>query len=178
MLNTMSILFNTKRFTIRELKNSDLPGFADMQCNKNAMDMVPDKTMTLEEAKSDLEIRTTNYTTKINNFDVWAVIDHENDEFIGTCALIYGNSKGIEIGYRLREKHWNKGIATEVTKGLINYIFTHTSHSTIIADVTKSNIGSVKVLEKFLTKVNEGFCEEYQTYDYNYELKKSDYKKI
>jgi len=174
----MSLLFKTERYIIRELKKSDLSGFSDMQCNKKAMDMVPDKTMTLEEARIDLNIRSTNYITKVNNFDVWAVIDQENNEFIGTCALFYGNPKGIEIGYRLREKHWNKGIATEVTKGLINYVFTHTNHTTIIADVSKVNIGSVKVLEKFLTKVNEGFCEEDQTYDYKYELKKSDYNKI
>jgi len=174
----MSLLFKTERYIIRELKKSDLSGFSDMQCNKKAMDMVPDKTMTLEEARIDLNIRSTNYITKVNNIDVWAVIDQENNEFIGTCALVYGNPKGIEIGYRLREKHWNKGIATEVTKGLINYVFTHTNHTTIIADVSKVNIGSVKVLEKFLTKVNEGFCEEDQTYDYNYELKKSDYNKI
>jgi len=174
----MPILFKTKRFIIRQLLNSDLEGFADLQCNKKAMDMVPDKTMTLEEAKVDLDIRTTNYTTKVNNFDVWAVIDIKTSEFIGTCAIIYGDPKGVEIGYRLREKHWNKGVATEVAKGLIDYIFTCTSDTTIIADVSKSNIGSVKVLQKFLTKVNEGFSEEYQTYDYNYELKKSDYNKI
>jgi len=174
----MTLLFTTERLIIRELQNSDLEGFADMQCNKVAMDMVPDKTMTFEEARKDLEIRATNYTTKINNFDVWAIIDKDNDEFIGTCALIYGNPKGIEIGYRLREKHWNKGIATEVTKGLIDYVFTSTSQTTIIADVSRTNIGSVKVLQKFLTKVNEGFCEEDQTYDFNYELKKSDYNKI
>ncbi len=174
----MSLLFNTKRFIVRELLNSDLNGFFDLQSNKKAMDMVPDKTMTLEEAKIDLEIRANNYPVKVNNFDVWAVIDKDNDEFIGTCAIIYGDVKGVEIGYRLREKHWNKGIATEIAKGLINYIFSHTAHDTIIADVSKSNIGSVKVLQKFLTKVNEGYCEEYKTYDYNYELKKSDYNKI
>jgi RimJ/RimL family protein N-acetyltransferase len=174
----MSILFKTERFIIRELRNTDLEGFADLQCNKNAMDMVPDKTMTLEEAKIDLDIRTTNYTTKINDFDVWAVIAEDDNEFMGTCAIIYRGSKGVEIGYRIREKHWNKGVATEVAKGLINYIFIQTNQQTIIADVSKSNIGSVKVLQKFLTKVNEGYCEEYKTYDYNYELKKSDYNKL
>ena len=171
----MSTLFNTDRFIIRELLNSDIDGFADLQCNKRAMDMVPDKTMTLEEAKIDLDIRAKNYPRKVNDFDVWAVIDNQNNEFLGTCAIIYGSSKGVEIGYRLREKHWNKGVATEVAKGLIDYIFSETDHKTIIADVSKSNIGSVKVLQKFLTKVNEGYCEEYKTYDYNYELKKSDY---
>ena len=174
----MSALFTTERFIIRQLLNSDIGGFADLQCNKTAMDMVPDKTMTLEEAKIDLDIRVNNYPTKVNNFDVWAVIDKDNDEFIGTCAIVYGDPKGVEIGYRLREKHWNKGIATEVAKGLIDFIFSQTDHKTIIADVSKSNIGSVKVLQKFLTKVNEGYSEKYKTYDYNYELKKSDYNKL
>ena len=174
----MSTLFKTERFIIRELLNTDLNGYADLQCNKNAMDMVPDKTFTFEEAKTDLDIRTTNYATKINNFDVWAVIDKNNSEFLGTCAIIFGSSKGVEIGYRFREKQWGKGVASEVAKGLIDYIFSQTDHETIIADVSKSNIGSVKVLQKFLTKVNEGYCEDYKTYDYNYELKKSDYIKL
>ena len=34
--------------------------------------------------------------------------------------------------------------------GKIDYIFNQTDHETIIADVSKSNIGSVKVLQKFL----------------------------
>lgn len=169
------ILFETERFIIRQLTESDIEGFFDLQSDKVAMDMVPDKVMNLEEAIKDLKIRAINYTAKVDNFDVWAVIDNENADFLGTCAIVYGDPKGAEIGYRFRQKYWGKGVASEVTKGLINYIFNHTDYSTIIADVSQANIGSTKVLEKFLTNVGEGFCEETKTLDYHFELKKVDY---
>ena len=174
----MAILFKTELFIVREMIDSDIDGFFDLQSNKKGMDMVPDKTMTFEESKKDLKIRIDNYKSKINTFDVWAVINKNTTNFIGTCALIYDTTISVEIGYRFREKYWGKGVATEITKGLVDYIFTQTNYQSITADVSKKNIGSTKVLQKFFTQVNEGFNEKDNCYDLNFELKKIDFNKL
>lgn len=171
----MKILFETNRLTIRELTQSDIDGFYDMQSSHTVMDMVPDKVMSMDACIKDLDIRINNYTADSNEFDVWAVIDNQTSEFTGTCALVYEQKGGVEIGYRFREKFWGKGIATEVTQGLIDYVFTNRTENLIVADVSKFNVGSTKILEKFMILVGESFNKEDNCQDLHFELKKSNY---
>ena len=153
-------IFQTKRLIIRQMTSSDIDGFFDMQSSHAVMDMVPDKVMTMEGCVIDLAVRINNYTSDSAEFDVWGVIDKQTNEFIGTCALVYKQKGGVEIGYRFREKFWGNGIATEVTQGLINYVFTKRSEKIIVADVSKLNLGSATVLEKFMTRQGESFNKE------------------
>ena len=168
----MKVLFQTKRLTIRELIQSDIDGFFDMQSNKEAMDMVPDKVMSMDECIRDLKIRINNYSQDKKPFDVWAVIDKKSKDFVGTCAMVYEIPKGVEIGYRFRVRYWGNGIGSEVTEGLIKYIFEETNEDIIVADVSKFNIGSTKILEKFMTLVGESFNEKDNCQDLHFELRK------
>ena len=171
----MITLFETSRFTIRQLVDDDIKGFFDLQSNKKAMDMVPDKVMTLLESKTNLATRINNYTTTTKKYDVWAVIEKTTSKFVGTCALVYLNDSKVEIGYRFIEQFWGKGVGTEVTKGLIDFVFNSRSETSIVADVSKFNIPSTKILEKFLVKVGESYNETDQCQDLHFELKKADY---
>ena len=171
----MTILFETKRFIVRELLNSDIDGFFDLQSNKKAMDMVPDKVMTLSECEIDLKIRMDNYSKITKSFDVWAVIEKDSLNFVGTCALVYLNDTKVEIGYRFIEQFWGKGVGTEVAKGLIDFVFNSRLETSIVADVSKFNIPSTKILEKYLVKVGESYNEADQCQDLHFELKKADY---
>ena len=150
----------------------DIDGFYDMQSSRKAMDMVPDKVMNLKECERDLAIRIANYTKTDKPFDVWAVINSQTNEFVGTCAMVYTNQNTVEIGYRFRVQFWGAGIGTEVTKGLIDYIFTHRTETKIIADVSQFNIGSTKILEKFMTKTGESFNEADNCVDLHFEVVK------
>ena len=169
------ILFETERLIIREMIPSDIDGFYDMQSSHAVMDMVPDTVMSMDECIHDLKIRINNYTQAVKEFDVWGVIDKASNEFTGTCALVYEQKGGVEIGYRFCEKFWGKGIATEVTDGLINHVFTKRQETLIVADVSKDNLGSTKVLSKFMTKVGESFNKEDNCQDLHFELKKYNY---
>ncbi len=171
----MNTLFETDRLLIRRLTTEDLDGFFDMQSSHAVMDMVPDKVMNMSQCVIDLNIRINNYELTTSEFDVWAVIDKETSEFTGTCALVYNQKGGVEIGYRFREKHWGKGIASEVTKGLIQYVFTARKETIIVADVSKDNMGSTRVLNKYMTKVGESFNKEDNCQDLHFELRKEDY---
>ena len=165
-------LFNTNRLTIRQLKMTDLDGFFQLQGNKKAMDMVPDKTMTREEAEKDLKIRVNNYTNDKQGFDVWAVIEKSTNSFVGTCALVYEQKNGVEIGYRFCEQFWGKGIGSEVTEGLIDYVFKNRKENLIVADVSAFNLGSIKILQNYMSKVGESFNKEDNCQDFHFELKK------
>ena len=168
----MSILFQTTRLIVRQLNLNDIDGFYDMQSNKKVMEMVPDKVMSLNQCKRDLKIRISNYNQLKKPFDVWAVTNSTTNEFIGTTALVYIDSNTVEIGYRFREQFWGKGIGTEVVKGLINNVFNNRKENKIVADVSKFNIGSTKILEKFMTKTGESYKNFDKCIDLHFELKK------
>ena len=54
----------------------------------------------------------------------------------------------VSIGTRLREKYWKSGIATEVAKLMVDYLFRETDIEIITASTMVENKASAHVLEK------------------------------
>lgn len=83
-------------------------------------------------------------------FSRWGIWDAVTNHFIGVClARPFVEVPGqLEIGYTLAQAYWGRGIATAVSKALVEYCFTHTSVRDVVALTDLDNIGSQKVLEK------------------------------
>lgn len=60
----------------------------------------------------------------------------------------------ITVGYRLNEEYWNKKIATNVLKLMVEYLVNEVNITTLQAFVMPENIYSSKVL------LNNGFVKE------------------
>lgn len=92
----------------------------------------------------------TNYDHyKKYDFGRWAVIDKENDTFLGWCGLKFTPELAeYDIGFRFFKKYWNKGYATEAAKACIDLGFNHYNLTTIVGRARKENISSIRVLEK------------------------------
>lgn len=58
------------------------------------------------------------------------------------------NNNSGEIGYWLGEKYWNKGIITKAIKAMLYIAFNKAKLDKIYAYTYKTNIGSIKALEK------------------------------
>jgi len=83
------------------------------------------------------------------NMGRWAVCGKKQGEFLGWCGLKYHPEEDyVDVGYRLFEKHWNKGFATEATKGVLSYAFNVLRIQDIYAYTDKRNIGSMNVAKK------------------------------
>ncbi len=54
----------------------------------------------------------------------------------------------ISVGYRLLERYWGQGIASEALKMMINYLYDETDIEIITASTMIENRASAKVLEK------------------------------
>lgn len=91
----------------------------------------------------------------------WGICLKETGELIGTCCL--GNfdvkAKRSEIGYAIKEKHWNKGFATEALGCVLNYGYDVLQLNRIEATITPGNDASVRLLEKLEFKL-EGHVRE------------------
>ena len=84
----------------------------------------------------------------------------------------------VSIGYRLAKEFWNKGIATEATSLIVNYLFKQTDITTISAGNMVDNLSSGIVLEKNgFSKIGESVFEDWgfsqKVYSDKWILKKS-----
>lgn len=167
-------IFQTERLLIRTLKKEDAEDYFDMMGNPNVMNPIPRDVMSREESNKHLNnMLNTEHTA--SDKKVWAIELKSENKFIGLCAFLKNNENEDEIGYRLREKYWRKGLGTEVTIGLLNYGFNQLKMDKITADVNSQNLNSVKILEKFMTAKKEFFNESDNCTDRRYELLKNNW---
>ena len=70
-------------------------------------------------------------------------------EFIGFCGLKYlEDIMEVDLGYRLKSTHWNKGYATESCHAIVDFGFNELKLNKIIALVLPENLTSINVLGK------------------------------
>lgn len=80
---------------------------------------------------------------------VLIVLKKESVVIGGFCFQIHPDEKGrVQLGYMIRKEYQGNGYMTEALKGGISWIFEHRGVTSIIAETTKSNIQSQKVLKK------------------------------
>ncbi len=80
---------------------------------------------------------------------------------IGYCGIAIELIDGqleTELGYRLSEKYWGKGLATEAAQAALQYGLDRLKLPYIIAVVEPANYASIRVIEKLGMK----YCK--QTY--------------
>lgn len=164
------MLFTTPRLVIRSLKETDLPHFYRLQSSEQVMQYVGGCTMTWEESEKDLEKIIRCYRKPGNDFRIWAVLLKENNQWIGTCALVKNEKGEQEIGYRFLETSWGKGYGKELVKGLVEYAFTKLKIKQIVAYAARENKASVKILDCYFNFLREVYNEKDKCTDRVYVL--------
>ena len=96
-----------------------------------------------------------NYIASNGNFNDYfglsALVNKEEDQVIGLAGVLECNYLGqtdYEFGFILGKNHWGKGYATEIGQAQIDYIKNTLNTPRVIALAEKSNIGSVKTLQR------------------------------
>ena len=95
---------------------------------------------------------------------VWTIRDRETGEKYGSAALLpmpveatetdYGFAPDeipagdIEIGYYLKRSAWGSGFATEACRRLLEFAFTKSPLEEVVANFSRENLASKRVLEK------------------------------
>jgi ribosomal-protein-alanine N-acetyltransferase len=107
---------------------------------------------------------------------IWAAIEKSTDQFIGWFLLRpsidyrfaadvgWTRATDIEIGYRLRQSAWGRGLATEVARQLVRLTLDDPTVTCVVAYALIPNRGSTRVMEKVgMSRVREftlpGFTE-------------------
>ncbi|SOE22229.1 Protein N-acetyltransferase, RimJ/RimL family [Spirosomataceae bacterium TFI 002] len=90
-----------------------------------------------------------NEKEEIKNY-TFAIQNNTDNAFLGLFGFKLWDKKYRrgEVWYKIHSKYWNKGIASEVLKAMIDFGFKKLDLHRIQAGCAVNNTGSIKVLEK------------------------------
>lgn len=161
----MTVILETDRLILRELRLSDAEAFFAMDANPNVHKYLWNKpTQKISETIEVIEFVRKQYVE--NGIGRFAMILKETDEFIGWAGLKY-NTEAVnnrinfyDIGYRLDEKFWGKGYASEATFAWLKYAFETMKITTIEAAAHAENEASNRILQKIGMQMTEQYLED------------------
>jgi RimJ/RimL family protein N-acetyltransferase len=145
-------MIETERLRLRPWQPSDLPAFAAMNADPRVRRFFS-CLLTREESDASVARFTTAYA--VDGYGFLATELRATSEFIGLIGiqrmsfLLPGVSvPAVEIGWRLNEASWGKGLATEGAQACLQLAFEHFQIPEIVAFTTPANLPSRKVMEK------------------------------
>ncbi len=150
----MKIYLETERVTLREFAPEDINAITDLDSSPSVMKFLSNGAPSSDETISKTMDSFLKWPKRAKGlYGYWLAQTKENKEFIGWFQLRpliedIKNYNNLEIGYRLKEKFWGQGLATEVSKALINKAFNEIKANEIWAITMKNNLASQKVMEK------------------------------
>lgn len=155
-------IIETERFYIRPLVPTDAAGIFELDSNQNVHAYLGKKPIkTLAEAENIIQFIQQQYLDL--GIGRWAIIEKSSGNFVGWTGFKYivepvnHHVNYHDLGYRLIERYWGKGIATETAKACLKYAFEVLKLNTVYGICDVSNIGSTKILQKCGLKLTEAF---------------------
>jgi RimJ/RimL family protein N-acetyltransferase len=159
----MDLVLETPRLILREMRHEDAEALFEMDSNPNVHRYLWQKPcIEIQEVYDYIEMVQKQYQERgIGRF---STILKETGELIGWTGIKFvnehvenGNTNFYDYGYRLNEKFWNKGYATEASKAWLEYGFNNMKIKTMNAYTHAQNGASNHVLQK----VGFQFIEDY-----------------
>lgn len=163
----MDLILETSRLLLRPLEISDAEAMFAMDNNPIVHKYLwQQPTQTIEETLKIIEYVRQQYLD--NHIGRFATILKETGTFIGWTGIKYindhvenGNTNFYDYGYRLDEKFWNKGYATEASIAWLDYGFNEMNIKLMNAYTHAENGASNHVLQK----IGFDFVEDYPDKD-------------
>jgi [ribosomal protein S5]-alanine N-acetyltransferase len=166
----MNIFLETERLILRNLTQDDVDNLVQLDSDPEVMRFINGGIATTREAiANEFLPYATGYYKKSSDLGFWAIVERQNQEFVGWIflrpeidfkllqQLNLAESEAVELGYRLRQHSWNKGYTTEAAQALIRKSFTESKINKIVAWALTENKASTKVMQKLGLK----FQQEY-----------------
>ena len=157
----MKVIFETPNLILRQFTETDAPLILLLNSDPEIVKYLHEPTLkTVEDAEKILhDIILPQYK---NNLGRWAIHTKDNMDFIGWCGLKYRPELDeIDLGYRLMQKAWGKGFATEAAQHSLDFGFKTLDLKLITGRAHIENIASIKVLEKIgMDFIAEGIVDD------------------
>lgn len=161
----MNLILETDRLILREILVSDAEAFFAMDNNPNVHRYLWNKpTQKIEDTLEIITFVRKQYLD--NGIGRFAIISKETKEFMGWAGIKFNtemvNNKTnfYDIGYRLDEKFWGRGYASEASFAWVQYAFETLKIKTIEAATHIENVASNRILQKIGMQITEQYHED------------------
>jgi len=152
------MIFETERLYVTRWQQHDLMALHELYNDPAFKETIFPK-LTLEETRQIFENQLNLYNTSFP-FGRYFIVEKSNEKFIGILLFRKDNNKeGVEIGYSLIKKEWNKGYATEIVKESVAWLFEQDIFLSISAITEMYNENSKNVLLKCGFHPGENFID-------------------
>ncbi|HEY4629138.1 MAG TPA: GNAT family N-acetyltransferase [Flavobacterium sp.] len=175
----MNLILETDRLILREMLLSDAEALFEMDSNPKVHQYLWNKPLTdISEVYQYIKKVRNQYLE--NNIGRFVVVLKESNELIGWAGLKYNteivNNKVhfYDIGYRLNEKFWGKGYASEASFAWLEYGFMVMKINVMEAAAHTDNIASNRILQKIGLKMTEKYMEDGVAWNW-YELENNSF---
>lgn len=138
----------TARLKFIKLKDSHFEDLYSLVSNVRVQQYFP-STLTRDETRTFYSKILKRY--RDDGFCFLAVTRKDDNAFLGICGLLkqkISNRQEIEIGYRLQDKYWGNGFATESVKAFIQYAKKKKLTQSLIILSVPENLPSIKVARR------------------------------
>jgi RimJ/RimL family protein N-acetyltransferase len=151
----------TDRMVLRGWSDSDREPFAMMNADPTVMRFFPS---VLSRAESDTLIDRFESERVDSGFCPWAAVLRRSSELIGFVGLhappdYIPHAPAVEVGWRLAERFWGHGYATEAAAAAIEFGFEVIGLDEIVSMTSVSNVRSRRVMERLGMERDE--CEDF-----------------
>ncbi|MCF6282706.1 MAG: GNAT family N-acetyltransferase [Candidatus Polarisedimenticolaceae bacterium] len=139
----------TPRLILRNFRADDVDDLATILSDPLVMKFSSKGPLSKEETLSFINWCIGSYEKY--GYGSWAVVDRETNVLIGLCGLSHTEIDGedeVQIGYRLSQCTWGKGLATEAGREVLRLGFEKHKLSSIISIVSLEHNASIGVSEK------------------------------
>ncbi len=143
----MNLILQTPRLIVREFKPDEQELLLELYRDKEVIRFVSKRTEDDTKRQFAEAIKQYEEGTGLGR---WGIFNPVDGDFIGVCILKPADSDPtrIELGYVLCRKYWGKGLATELSRALVDYGFTGKGLTEICACTDPKNTASQNVLLK------------------------------
>jgi ribosomal-protein-alanine N-acetyltransferase len=162
---TITVFAETKRFLLREILPTDLDAMYELDADPEVHVYLGNKPVSTKEQLIPI-IQHIRQQYREHGIGRWAIVDKTTHEFVGWSGLKWINESTnnhihyFDLGYRIQQKHWRKGIATETSQVAIHYAFKTLKANILYAAAHYDNIGSNKILKRLGFTCTETFYYE------------------
>lgn len=113
----------TKRFVIRKFEPKDLGDFLDFMLDEESTKYLAfnDEQKTEEGAKTLFDFVCSSYKSE-NPVHAYAIAKKGSDRYVGSCGFAPYDDGIFECYYSINKSECGKGVATEVTKAMVEVL--------------------------------------------------------
>ena len=160
MIGSGEILFRTERLYLRRLVSNDAPLLCELDSDPEVMRFISRGQPTPRaRIEKDYLPRMLGYYRQSPPQGFWAAHLIDTQEFIGWFHLRPDkiDTAEMELGYRLKRAVWDKGLATEGSRALVERAFGEWDYDKVCARTLAVNLASRRVMEKIGLKFEREF---------------------